>query len=85
VVPLGMRDEEVKRRTGFTDEKAMLTYILIVCKWRHQYMRASPLTWYEEWFLQFEYQLGRSLTRIDDVKAVYGVPRNEVVIAIVLQ
>jgi len=22
-----MRDEEVKRRTGFTDEKAMLTYI----------------------------------------------------------
>lgn len=48
-------------------------------------MRASPLTWHEEWFLHFDYQLGRSLTRIDDVKAVYGVPRNEVVIAIVSQ
>ena len=87
VVQLGMRDEEVKRRIGFTDEKAMLTYIFIVCNGDINIMkrRASSLTWYEEWFLHFEYQWGRSLTRIDDVKAVYGVPKNEVVIAIVSQ
>ena len=49
VVP-GVPDSEVKRRTGFPTEGAMLSYIFLVCngdaelvkKWR------TSLTWYEE-------------------------------------
>ena len=45
-------------------------------------MRSSSLTWYEEWFLHCEYQWGRALTRVSDVKAVYGVNRNNTVLDI---
>jgi hypothetical protein len=60
VVWLGMCDEEATRRTGFTDEKALLTYFFIFCNGEMNTIKqkVTPLTWYEEWFLLFEYQWG---------------------------
>jgi hypothetical protein len=46
VVRLGMHDDEVKRHTGFTDEKALLTYIFIVCNGEMNSIKqkVTPLT-----------------------------------------
>ena len=84
VVMLGMSDDEVKRRTGFPDEAALLAYIFVVCNGDINTikMRSSSLTWYEEWFLHCEYQWGRALTRVSDVKAVYGAKRDNTVLDI---
>ncbi len=34
--------------------------------------RESFLTWFEEWFMHFEYNWGRTLTGYRDAKMVYG-------------
>jgi hypothetical protein len=77
-VLLGMPNAEVQRRTGFTDNSALLTYIFVVCNGDINTIkkRTSSLTWYEEWFLHFEYQLGRSLMHICDVKVACGLTTN---------
>ena len=74
---LGMPDEEVKRRTGFPSEMALLAYIFIVCNGDINLIkkRATSLTWYEEWFLHFEYIWGKSLTRLEDVRKTFGVAK----------
>ena len=61
----GLSDDEVKRRTGFPTEGAMLSYIFIVCNGDVELVqqRHSSLTWYEEWFFHFEFEWGRTLTR----------------------
>eukprot|EP00984_Skeletonema_dohrnii_P013209 scaffold5459_cov86-Skeletonema_dohrnii-CCMP3373.AAC.2 len=74
VVRPGVSDSEVKRRTGFPDEKTMLSYIIVVC---NGYVgkikqRQTSLTWYEEWFMTFEYIWNRSLTRIEDVTRTFS-------------
>lgn len=74
VVTLHISRSEVKRRTGFSNIKVLLTWIFIACngdidKISH---RSSSMTWFEEWFMHFEYEWGRSLTRHEDVAAVYG-------------
>ena len=72
---LGMSDKEVKRRTGFPNEKTLLSYIFVVCNGEADEikLRHTSLTWYEEWFLHFEFIWGRSLTRFVDLQATYGV------------
>ena len=79
---LGMSDDEVKQRTGFSDEEGLLDYIFVICNGDINTikMRLSSLTWYEEWFLHCEYQWGRALTRVSGVKAVDGAKRNNTVL-----
>ena len=61
----GVADDEIKRRTGFPTEGAMLSYIFTVCNGEIELVqqRHSSLTWYEEWFFHFEFVWGRTLTR----------------------
>lgn len=49
---LGTSNSEVKRRTGFTSQEAMLSYIFVVCNGDGNIIKRcmSSLTWYEEWF-----------------------------------
>ena len=70
-VNLGMTDKEIKRRTGYPNEKALLTYIFIICNGDMSIIkqRQTSLTWYEEWFMHFEYIWSRSLTRISDLSS----------------
>ena len=76
-IHLGMSDSEVKRRTGFPCEISLLTYIFAVCNGDIDIIktRQTTLTWYEEWFLHFEFIWCKSLTRIVDVERTFGINR----------
>ena len=75
VAPGMIADDEIKRRTGFPTEGAMLAYVFIVCNGDAQLVRqrCSSLTWYEEWFFHFEFEWGRTLTRWIDASAKCNV------------
>ena len=79
IVDLRMRDSEVKRRTGFRTKEDLLSYIFVVCDGdiNTVQMRSSSLTWFEEWFMHFEHEWGRTTTRWDDIIAVFGVHPRE--------
>ena len=49
--------DEIKRRTGFVNEEAMMRYIVIVCNADMTLIEettSNDLTWFEEWFLFFK-------------------------------
>jgi len=79
LVHLGIPNSEVKRQTGFHSQQSLLSYIFVVCNGDVEIVnhRLSSLTWYEEWFMHFEYQWGRTLARIEDVMAVFGLKCRE--------
>ena len=81
IVNLTISDKEVFRRTGFVSLSALLAYVFVVSNSDIDTIlhRTSSLTWFEEWFLHFEYNHGRTMTRYDDIQAVYGVQREEAV------
>ena len=76
-VDLSISDDEVKRRTGFPGLQTLLAYIIIVCNGDISIVleRNTSLTWFEEWFLHFEYKWGRTLTRLWDIEKAYGPNR----------
>lgn len=71
---LNLSDAEVKRRTGYPTMAALLSYLFIVCDGDVDLLqlRNTSLTWFEEWFMHFEYKWGRTLTRLWDVRQCYG-------------
>ena len=81
IVDLTITDREVLRRTGFGSLSALLAYVFIVSNSNIDIImhRKSSLTWFEEWFLHFEYNYLQSMTRYDDIHAVYGVKQNDAV------
>jgi len=80
IVDLKISDEEVKRRTGFPSLSVLLTYIFVVCDGDMMSImkRNTSLTWFEEWFLHFEYKWGRTLARLWDAAVVYGPIRRDI-------
>jgi hypothetical protein len=68
-------NEEVKRCTGFCSVILLLCYIAIVCNGNVADMmeKQSPLCWFEEWFLYFEWVWEKSLTRWTDAQSKYGL------------
>jgi hypothetical protein len=68
-------DSEVKRRTGFKDQKTIVAYIITVCDGSTDEIkrRCSSLTWFEEWFFHFEWKWGRTITRWLDGEKVFDV------------
>ena len=85
VVRPGLPNSEVKRRTGFPSEEIMLSFIITVCNGDLNTIKQKHtcLTWYEEWFLYFEYVWNRSLTRIEDVSKTYSDMRRNDVLRVV--
>ncbi len=77
-VNLNLPDEEVKRRTGFGTMSQLLSYIFIICDGNVDTImkRNTSLTWFEEYFMHFEYKWGRTLSRMWDCQKLYG-PRNK--------
>jgi hypothetical protein len=61
----GTSDSEIKRRTGFSSEAAMLSYIMVVCGGEISLIRKrqSSLTWYEEWVFHLEWKYGKTIHR----------------------
>ena len=79
VKPGFMSPKEIKRRTGFDDEKVLLSYIAIICNGDADTMFASrsQLTWFEEWLLYFEILWGRTWTRWEDLCSMYKISRKQ--------
>ena len=79
-----MSDTEVKRRTGFPSEATMLAYVIVVCDGDVEKIkfRQNALTWYEEWFMTFEYIWNRSVTRLEDVQKAFSNLRREDVLRV---
>ena len=52
VIPGGMSDQEVQRRTNFLNEIHFLSFVVIVCNGEFELITEtnSYMTWYEEWF-----------------------------------
>jgi hypothetical protein len=65
-------EREVKRRTGFFNEKTLLAFIVIVCNGDFDLMtkRNTVLTWYEEWYFFFEMLWGRTINRWEDAESI---------------
>ena len=76
-VDLTVRDDEVKRRTGFPTLSDLLLYVFVVCDGNVATVlkRTSSLTWFEEWFMHFEYKWGQTLTQYWDAEETYGPKR----------
>jgi hypothetical protein len=74
-VTMNIVDSEVKRRTGFKDQKTIVAYIITVCDGSTDEIkrRCSSLTWFEEWFFHFEWKWGRTITRWLDGEKVFDV------------
>jgi hypothetical protein len=70
-----MNDIEVKRRTGFCDAYTLLAFVVIVCNGDVEQMRTrrSSLTWFEEWFLYFEWKYHTTNIRQQDMEVVWGI------------
>jgi hypothetical protein len=62
VDPFNLQSHQVKARTGFRNVEGLLSMILIVCDGDLTIMqkRESYLTWYEEWFMFFEFLWGKT-------------------------
>eukprot|EP00984_Skeletonema_dohrnii_P019779 scaffold9516_cov128-Skeletonema_dohrnii-CCMP3373.AAC.1 len=63
----------------------MLSYIIVACDGDINIIkqRQTSLTWYEEWFMMFEYVWNRTLTRLEDVQKTFSDLRLEDVLRVV--
>ena len=83
-VNLNLAADDVKRRTGFRTMSELLLYIFIICNGDFETImkRDSSLTWFEEFFMHFEYKWGRTLSRLWDCQKVYG-PRAKYLLKVI--
>ncbi len=70
-------DEQVQRRTGFSSRLNMIAYIITICNGCPDRIRRrrTPLTWFEEWFLYFEWSYHQTCRRTVDLEAEWGINR----------
>ena len=74
IIPLSETCNEIKRRTGFVNEEAMMRYIILICNADLKLMEETvlnKLTWFEEWCLYFEVLWLQSHTRWEDLAVIY--------------
>ena len=82
VKPHQLKDKEIKRRTGFVSESAMIKFIIIVCNGDFSLVKqtvSNQLTWFEEWFLYFEVVWLRTHTRWEDTCEIFKLNSQPIV------
>ena len=57
-----LHQKKIQRRTGFSDESTMISYIIIVCGGSMDNITktCNKFTWLKEWVLCYEYMYGHS-------------------------
>ncbi len=53
IIPFSLSDKIIKDRTGFVNEVALISFIIVVCNGDFDVIKSTQshrLTWYEEWF-----------------------------------
>ena len=78
--PTSLSPREVKTRTGFQDACHLISFVAIVCNGDIDLIteRNSWLTWYEEWFLYFEFLYGRTVVHFRGTAVTYKTNKNTV-------
>ena len=86
VTPFSLSPFEISARTGFADVGLLLSFTLLVCNGDVAMMtkRVSELTWYEEWFMYYEYVWGRSITNRATSMAAFGVKDPKIVRRVIM-
>ena len=66
---------EIKRRTGYADISALLSFVVVVCGGEMDVIikTCSKLTWLEEWILYLQYIYGHSIKRWVDYAKEYNL------------
>jgi hypothetical protein len=74
IKPSDLTSAEVKRRTGFRDLNALLSFALVTCNGNMSELLqvSSKLTWLEEWLFGYEFMYGRTACRWQDFEKSYG-------------
>ena len=64
--PFSISDGAVKARTGFVSMFSLLSFVVVVCNGDVVQMmkKKSSMTWFEEWFLFFQWEWGRESTTL---------------------
>jgi len=70
LVTPSIESSEVKRRTGFGSALELIAYVVTVCNGDVDRIRQrkSSMTWFEEWFLYFEWSYGQTNQRQVDME-----------------
>ena len=78
--PSNLSDDDVKHYTGFFSLYGLLSYIIIIHNGDIDNLKTSEttLTWFEQWFLYFEYVWGRESITLEGMAKRYGVSRRNV-------
>jgi len=73
-------DARVKSCTGFASKTLLLTYIGIACNGNTNAMQetTSSLTWFEEWYLYFDWIWGRESSSLSSLQSKYSISRRTV-------
>jgi len=71
---------EVKRRTGFDNAKHLIAYTMTICNGDVNRIakRKTPLTWFEEWFLYFEWKWHETNRRQIDLESTWGLSHHQI-------
>lgn len=66
-------NEKTKLKTGFSSIMHLLSYIIVLCDGKLSLMieRVSMLTWFEEWFMMFEYFRGTTISGTRAMASIY--------------
>ena len=75
-IPTTITDDEIKRRTGFSTINNLLGYIIIICNGdieRIKGVRRESLTWFEHFFLYFEWTYHSTVQRKTDLTNEWGI------------
>ena len=80
VHPLKTSDVKFKHKSGFNFMFLLIAFILIVCNGSFIVMqeRVTNLTWFEAWFLYFEWAYGQSNIAIKDLEAVFDTSKRTI-------
>ena len=80
LTPTSLSLKEVKARTGFVDASCLIGFAVIVCDGDLLLLskKISYLSWYEEWFIYFEYLYGRTVTSIYTTAILYNSNRKTI-------
>ena len=73
VTPVTLSDREVKGRTGFKSLALLISYVAVICNGDINKMmeRETSLTWFEEWFLFFQWIWGRETHRMESLARLF--------------
>ena len=79
--PMRTNDYDVKQQTGFNTMFRLLSFVMILCNGclKEMQSRKTNLTWFEKWFLYFEWAYGHKNVKLTDMESEYKTSTGTIV------